>query len=77
MALQDTTRWNARGSASTVGTMDDGYPRLGRNHLNALDEYAMPGLGNHFKFLPPAEGFTSIVPHLVRIVDAIAQPISD
>ncbi len=75
MALQDSTRWTVRGSASTLHTTDENSPRLGPAHAAALEEFAMAGLAEQFKFLPTSEGFHVIVPLLVRIIDAIVQPV--
>lgn len=73
VALQD--KRNTQGGVSTPSMTDD-VPS-GQSCLNALDEVGMSGLAESFKFLALGEGFPSIVPLLVKIVDSIAQPMGE
>jgi hypothetical protein len=45
-----------RGSASTLGTIDESTHGPGKNHLLALDDMNMRGIASSFQFLPVNRG---------------------
>ena len=64
-----------RGSASTLGTVDEATHGPGKNHLLALEDLNMRGLANNFQFLPVNRGHATKmitwIPELVmKIVEA-------
>lgn len=57
LALQDPVRIGSlRGSASTLGTVEELTHGPGKNHLLALDDLNMRGLASNFQFLPLNRG---------------------
>ncbi|KAH9948737.1 hypothetical protein B0H21DRAFT_787622 [Amylocystis lapponica] len=69
VAMMDSERaMAARGSASTLSTVDDGTTHgPGRSHLYALEEQSMQGLANSFQFLPANRG------HVTKVLNWISE----
>lgn len=69
VAVHDADRTGpVRGSASSLGTVDDGVVHgPGRSHLYALEEQGMQGLANSFQFLPSNRG------HATKMINWISE----
>lgn len=73
----DPVRLSAlRGSASTVGTVDEAVLGPGKSHLQALDELQMRGLASSFQFLPLNRGqATKVIGWIPELVTKIIENI--
>jgi hypothetical protein len=75
IALQDPIRLGGlRGSASTLGTIDEIIQGPGKHHLQALDELNMRGLASSFQFLPIDRGHaTKMITWIPELITKIIE----
>lgn len=75
IALQDPSRTGAlRGSASTLGTIDEATHGPGKNHIMALEDLNMRGLANSFQFLPVNRGHaTKMITWIPELIEKIIE----
>lgn len=65
-----------RGSASTLGTVDEIGP--GRRHISELEELGLQGLPNSFQFLPTGRGqATKMINWISELVARMLECVND